>query len=94
MNKLVVRSILVGLLGLVTNFLWASGVDDNTYPTKERLFYISRSLNRNLVCYDAHLVDGVLDTEDPLNIYWLNREENPGKTNGLNYFQKKIPLAY
>jgi hypothetical protein len=94
MNKLVVRSILVGLLGLVTNFLWASGVDDNTYPTKERLFYISRSLNRNLVCYDAHLVDGVLDTEDPLNIYWLNREENPGKTNGLNYFQKKMAYGY
>ena len=29
-----------------------NGSDGNTYTTPERLFYITRSLNKNLVCYD------------------------------------------
>ena len=95
MNKLIVRLILFVVLSSVTVInLWASDSDNNTYPTKDRLFYIARSLNRNLVCYDAHLVNGVLDKKEPFNIYWLNREENPGKTNGLNYFQKKMAYGF
>lgn len=71
--------------------LYAQG---NTYPTEERLFHIERSKNRNLVCYDINLVNGKLNQKEPLNIYWLNREKEPGKTNPLNTLQKTLAYGY
>lgn len=68
--------------------------DDNTYETPERLFHIARSANKNLVCYDVQLVDGRLNTEKPLHIYWVNREERMGETNDLNFFQRKMAYGY
>lgn len=62
--------------------------------TDGRLFHIARSKNRNLVCYDVNLQDGKLNTQDPLHIYWLNREDAPGKTNGLTYIQRKLAYGY
>ena len=67
---------------------------DSLYPTPERLFHIARSLNRNLVCYDANLQSGKLDTEEPINVYWLNRTDRPGHTNGLSFIQKKLAYGY
>lgn len=90
-----------GLLSLVLGFmLWfpsvvqASSPEDDTYPTPERLFHIARSLNRNLVCYDANLKDGKLDSEEPVKVYWLNRTDRPGHTNGLNFIQRKLAYGY
>lgn len=90
-----------GLLSLVLGFmLWfpsvvqASSPEDDTYPTPERLFYIARSLNRNLVCYDANLKEGKLDLEAPVEVYWLNRTDRPGHTNGLNFIQRKLAYGY
>lgn len=79
---------------LAATYALADNPEDNTYPTNERLFYISRSLNRNLVCYDANLKDGKLDTHIPINAYWVNREEHPGETTALSYFQKKMAYGY
>lgn len=73
---------------------YASNPEENTYPTVDRLFYIARSANRNLVCYDVNLENGKLNTQTPLNVYWVNREEHPGKTNGLSYFQRKMAYGY
>ncbi len=67
---------------------------DDTYPTAERLFYIERSVNKNLVCYDVNLKDGELNSDDPLKVYWVNREERPGEKNGLNYIQRKMAYGY
>lgn len=94
MIKFIVRTGFVGLFAFMATFLWASDSDNNTYPTKDRLFHIARSLNRNLVCYDVHLENGTLVTDEPLNIYWLNREDKPGKTNGLSFFQKKMAYGF
>ncbi len=86
---------------LIGFFLFASFVsilavtpEEDTYPTPERLFYIARSLNRNLVCYDANLKDGKLDLEEPIEVYWLNRTDRPGYTNGLNFIQRKLVYGY
>ena len=86
---------------LIGFFLFASFVsilavtpEEDTYPTPERLFYIARSLNRNLVCYDANLKDGKLDLEEPIEVYWLNRTDRPGYTNGLNFIQRKLAYGY
>lgn len=57
-------------------------------------FHIARSVNKNLVCYDVNLRDGKLDTHDPLNVYWVNREKHPGETNGLSYIQRKMAYGY
>lgn len=73
---------------------YANSPEDNTYPTAERLFHIARSLNKNLVCYDVNLENGKLNVQSPLNIYWVNREERPGETDGLNFFQKKMAYGY
>lgn len=73
---------------------FASNPEDNTYPTDKRLFHIARSLNKNLVCYDVNLENGKLDTKAPLTVYWVNREERPGETNGLNFFQRKMAYGY
>ena len=74
--------------------LYAENTDENTYETSERLFHIARSANKNLVCYDANIVEGKLDTKNPLKVYWVNREEHPGETNGLNYIQRKLAYGY
>lgn len=58
---------------------FAADPEEGTYPTVGRLFHIARSVNKNLVCYDVNLRDGKLDTHDPLNVYWVNREKHPGK---------------
>ena len=84
---------LILLLSLIT-VVHASNPDDSTYPTAERLFHIARSLNKNLVCYDVNLENGKLNTKSPLNIYWVNREERVGETNGLSYFQRKMAYGY
>lgn len=74
--------------------LYADQFEDDLYLTPERLFHIARSLNRNLVCYDVNLVEGKLDTHAPLNVYWLNREDRKGATNGLNFIQRKLAYGY
>ena len=74
--------------------LYADAPEGNTYETANRLFYIARSANKNLVCYDANIINGKLDTHKPLKVYWVNREERPGETNGLNYIQRKMAYGY
>lgn len=74
--------------------LQADTPQGNLYLTPQRLFHISRSINKNLVCYDANLVNGKLDTEKPLKVYWVNREERMGEKNGLSFFQRKMAYGY
>lgn len=73
---------------------WAVEAQENVYPTPERLFHIERSKNRNLVCYDVNLKEGKLDLKNPLEVYWINREEEPGKRKGLNFIQEKFAYGY
>lgn len=74
--------------------LKAAEPEDNLYLTPQRLFHISRSVNKNLVCYDVNLTNGKLNTEKPLNVYWVNREERMGEKNGLSFFQRKMAYGY
>lgn len=83
--------ILLLLLLFISNGLFAQ---ENTYPTKERVFHIERSKNKNLVCYDVNLKDGKLDQKNPLHVYWVDREEKPGSTKELTAIQKKMAYGY
>ena len=82
------------LLFLPFSSVLAENTDGNTYKTPERLFHIARSANRNLVCYDVNLSNGKVDNKKPIKVYWVNREENPGEKNGLNYIQRKLAYGY
>lgn len=62
--------------------------------SSNRLFHIERSKNRNLVCYDVNLSDGVLDLKQPLDIYWVNQEESFGEIKGLSGIQKRLAYGY
>ena len=94
-KQFLIRPFLTILIALFALNVWATDPREDFYPTAERLFHISRSVNRNLVCYDAHLTDnGQLVTDEPINVYWVNREERPGEKNGLNYFQRKMAYGY
>ena len=90
------RSYLLAVLLLLSPLMamFAVDPDGDTYLTAERLFHIARSVNKNLVCYDVNLVEGKMDTHEPLKVYWVNREERPGETNGLSFFQRKMVYGY
>ena len=96
MKKRLFNQWIVGLLMVCFPFmsLCADDLEDNTYETANRLFHIGKSANKNLVCYDANVVDGKLDVQKPLKVYWVNREERPGETNGLSFIQRKMAYGY
>lgn len=91
MNKWLYR-LLLSLLTFST--AWAVTPDDDTALTPERLFHIARSLNKNLVCYDARLDNGKLDIDDPIKVYWVNRTNRPGAIDDLSFIQRKLAYGY
>jgi Domain of unknown function (DUF4833) len=57
-------------------------------PHHDRLFVIARSVNANVVVYDAlRRPDGRLDLEDPVSVYWLMNAEH-GQREKLNLLEK------
>ena len=69
--------------------------EDDTYNTETRMFHIERSKNRNIVCYDLNLdAMNYPDKESPLSVYWINREEHPGRHGTMSYIQQKLAYGY
>lgn len=89
LKSFVVVSGMIVLMLFISAESHSQTVSDSLKMTPERLFHIARSLNRNLVCYDVNISQGVLDEKEPVTVYWLNREENFGKTNGISFFQQR-----
>ena len=58
-----------------------------------RLFHISRSLNKNIVCYDARVSGGKIDAKNPIHVYWQNNEERPGEEDELNALQRRLAFG-
>ena len=68
---------------------------DDTYPNEKRLFHIERSKNKNIVCYDLNTdTTGVPNEKRPLSVYWINREEHPGRRGELSLIQEKLAYGY
>jgi len=61
---------------------------------QERLFFVSRNLNRNIIVYDVQQKNGALNLDNPLHVYWYNQEHNPITTNELNFIQRKLAYGY
>lgn len=61
--------------------------------TSQRLFYLQRNLNANTIVYDANFKsDGTLDSENPVNVYWI-RFEDGGNTMPLRKLERKIAFG-
>jgi hypothetical protein len=73
-------------------FVWVLCLCDAS--AQNRLFFVSRNLNRNIIVYDVQLKNGELDMEKPLHVYWYNQEHNPVTTNELNFIQRKLAYGY
>jgi hypothetical protein len=55
--------------------------------TKQLLFYVQNSTNINTVIYDVNAVKGVIESDEPVKIYWL-RFADHNKLRPLNYLEK------
>lgn len=58
-----------------------------------RLFQFERSTNRNYICYDVNVKNGVLDEDEPIKVYWIRVEEG-GMKKELSWIQKKLAFGY
>ena len=79
----------------------ASPADSFPVPPSNanQLFYLQRTSNKNTLVYDLNIVNGVLDKEDPVHVYWI-RYSDHGQRQELSYIQrtfaygvKAVPLA-
>ena len=72
------------------------GRPDN-YPTPEennQLFFIQRNQSHNAVVYNVNLtLDGFINLNNPIEIYWLKFDDNEEKT-PLNAIQRGIAYGY
>lgn len=77
---------------LITLILACTATTANAAGTP--LFKVLRSLNRNIVCYDAMLNGGNLNTKTPINVYWINNEDHPGTKKELNAIERRMAFGY
>ncbi len=63
-------------------------------PSAERLFIIERSLNSNIVAYDANVVAGrLLNSARPVDAYWIMHERG-SRREELNYIEKSRAYGF
>jgi hypothetical protein len=54
-----------------------------------QLFYLQRDPNTNTIVCELNHRNGVLNTEDPIHVYWIKFGED-GKKEELNFVQRKF----
>ena len=105
MNRFIILIITISLLLFSKGSNGVSKADVNKIITSEiptcikknnqTLFYIERSKNKNRIYYDANFnTTGIINSQHPIDVYWLNLEENYGKRGELSYIQEKMAYGY
>jgi phosphatidylglycerophosphate synthase len=85
-----VKILLVAAIVILPTMAFTSGEPNFPVPNVPRqLFYIQRTPNSNTIVYDLNIVDGKLDTEEPVNVYWI-RYADGGEKKPLNFIQRKF----
>ncbi len=80
--------VILATFGALSLAATALAREDRTSDDRDRLFVIQRSLNANVVVYDAvRGPDGRLDAHNPVSAYWLMNAEH-GQREGLNLIEK------
>lgn len=54
-----------------------------------QLFYLQRDPDDNTVIYQLNIVDGVVDADKPVNVYWIRYAEG-GTRQELNFLQRTM----
>ena len=54
-----------------------------------QLFYLQRTPNTNTVVYELNFVNGKLNEDDPIHVFWL-RYQDKGQKEELSYIQRKF----
>lgn len=57
------------------------------------LFRFERSKNSNYICYDVNLNNNMLNTKEPISVYWIRAEEGGGKRE-LSFVERKMAFGY
>lgn len=91
---ILIKYTLTIVLALIISHLVASDIIvSKIYPVppvnENSLFYIQRSKNTNAIVYEVnHLVDGKINSEEPIKIYWI-RYSSDSTTEELTLIQRK-----
>lgn len=69
----------------------ATAQDGFPEPTNnpDQLFYLQRTHNKNTIVYELNKKNGVLDTKEPIHVFWIRYEENAQRQE-LSYIQRKF----
>ncbi|MEO5594798.1 MAG: DUF4833 domain-containing protein [Chitinophagaceae bacterium] len=63
----------------------------DTFPVPagniNQLFYLQRTSNKNTIVYDLNIVNGALDKNEPVHVYWI-RYSDQGQRQELSYIQR------
>jgi len=55
----------------------------------KQLFYLQRDPDENTVIYQLNMAGDTVDTEEPVNVYWIRYAEG-GERKGLNFIQQTM----
>lgn len=79
-----------GLIAQETTFGKKVTIDKLPVPNEnQQLFYLQRDPDANTVIYQLNLVDGVIDADEPVNVYWIRYAEG-GTRKELNFVQRTM----
>ncbi len=83
---------IISLAYLLIGVLPACIAQENKFPTpagnSNQLFFLQRSQNINTVIYELNLKQGIIDTTEPVHIYWISYADK-GQKEELTGIQRK-----
>ncbi len=80
----------LGLIAQESKFDKNVVVDQLPVPNENKqLFYLQRDPDENTVIYQLNMIDSVLDTDEPINVYWIRYAEG-GIRRNLNFIQRTM----
>jgi hypothetical protein len=57
-------------------------------------FYVGKSTNKNVVIYRLNIIDNVIDLFNPIDAYWMMREQPDNPREELTYIEKSMAYGY
>ncbi len=80
----------LGLIAQETEYDKMVTVDKLPVPNEQKqLFYLQRDPDENTVIYQLNIEDGIVDADEPVNVYWIRYAEG-GTRKNLNFVQRSM----
>jgi len=80
----------LGLIAQESKFDKKVVVDQLPVPNENKqLFYLQRDPDENTVIYQLNMADSVIDSDEPINVYWIRYTEG-GVRKDLNFIQRTM----